>query len=141
MSDNIFIDTNIIVHARVRSDVTKHGQAKSIFIKHEKDNIFISTQVLTETYNALRKNRIDDATRHITIETLISKMNILPVTVDTVKQCFEIKNRYMFSYLNSLLLAAALLGNCSTFYSEDMQHGQIISGKVKIINPFLLDIS
>jgi len=138
MRDNIFIDSNIIVYARVQKDVIKHEQAKSLLIAHASDNIFISTQVLNETYNAMRKNGIDDSRIRKTIDGCIARMNVLPVDVETVQQCFVIKERYGFSYWDSLILSAALLGGCSVVYSEDMQNDQVVNGKVKILNPFLI---
>jgi predicted nucleic acid-binding protein len=54
MSGNIFVDTNIIVYARVVSDRAKHEKVKLLFESHANDNIFVSTQVLSETYNALQ---------------------------------------------------------------------------------------
>ena len=137
MSDNIFIDTNVIVYARVRNDAVKHEKAKSLFITHAKDNIFISTQVLSESYNAIRKNGVGDVDIYKTIDECIAKMNVLPVDVDTIRQCFKIKDRYGFSYWDSLILSSALLSDCSVVYSEDMQHEQVIKSKVKIINPFI----
>jgi len=138
MSDSIFIDTNIIVYARVQKDIVKHNQVKALFIAHAKDDIFVSTQVLNESYNAMRKNGIDEADIRKTINECIDKMNVLPVDVETIRQCFNIKDRYGFSYWDSLILSAAFLGDCTTVYSEDMQHGQIINNKVKIINPFIV---
>ena len=44
--------------------------------------------------------------------------------------------QYGYSTYDSLILAAALASTCGTLYSEDMQHGQIIRGKLTIINPF-----
>jgi len=136
MSDNIFIDTNVIVYARVQLDLVKHEQAKSLLVTHAKDNIFISTQVLSESYNAMRKNGIDEIDIRKTIEGCVTKMNVIPVDIDTIRQCFKLKDGYGFSYWDSLILSAALLGNCSKIYSEDMKHGQVIDGRMKIINPF-----
>jgi len=40
-------------------------------------------------------------------------------------------------FLDTNVLVYALLENdCSILYSEDMQNGQIIEGKLKISNPF-----
>ncbi len=44
------------------------------------------------------------------------------ITADTLMRAFEIGLRYKLS----------------TLYSEDMQHGQVIEGKLTIINPFLI---
>ncbi|MDR0516418.1 MAG: hypothetical protein LBH25_05165 [Fibromonadaceae bacterium] len=48
-----------------------------------------------------------------------------------------LKKKYHYSWWDSLVLASALENGCQTFYSEDMQHKQIIESSIKIINPFL----
>jgi predicted nucleic acid-binding protein len=35
------------------------------------------------------------------------------------------------------MIASALECNCDVLYSEDMQNGQIMEDKLKIVNPFL----
>lgn len=37
---------------------------------------------------------------------------------------------------NALIVATALLTDCDTLYSEDMQHGQVFEGRLTVINPF-----
>jgi len=48
-----------------------------------------------------------------------------------------IKEKYHYSWWDSLILTSALENNCKIVYSEDMQHGQIIENTLKIVNPFL----
>ena len=38
---------------------------------------------------------------------------------------------------DSLIVAAALEAECTTLYSEDMQHGQNVEGQLRIINPLV----
>lgn len=59
------------------------------------------------------------------------------LTPDTITLALDISKRYQYSYYDSHIIAAALENNCSLLYSEDMQHGQEIEGKLKIVNPFL----
>lgn len=40
-----------------------------------------------------------------------------------------------FSFWDSLIVAAALDAGCSTLYSEDMQHGRVVDGRLTIVNP------
>jgi predicted nucleic acid-binding protein len=47
-----------------------------------------------------------------------------------------VMERYRFSFYDSLIIATALEASCTTLYSEDMQHGQLIENKLLIINPF-----
>lgn len=34
-------------------------------------------------------------------------------------------------------IANALAAGCATLYSEDLQHGQVIDGRLTLVNPFL----
>jgi len=48
----------------------------------------------------------------------------------------QIRHKYNLSYWDSLIVASALENDCSILYTEDLQHEQVIEGKLKIINPF-----
>ncbi|SDN51183.1 PIN domain-containing protein [Desulfonauticus submarinus] len=61
---------------------------------------------------------------------------VVPLTLDIVRKSWEIKEKYKFSYWDSLIVASALENNCSILYTEDMQDGQIIEKKLEIVNPF-----
>lgn len=54
----------------------------------------------------------------------------------TVRQAFDISSKHGFSHWDSLIIASALEAGCTTLYSEDLQNGQVINGKLKIQNPF-----
>src|SRR5258708_11285314 len=47
----------------------------------------------------------------------------------------RIREEYRISWYDSLIVAAALEGQCDRLYSEDFQHGQKIEG-LRIENPF-----
>jgi len=55
---------------------------------------------------------------------------------ETILSAAHIANRYGFSFYDSLIIAAALETGCSVLYSEDLNNGQIIEKKLKIVNPF-----
>jgi predicted nucleic acid-binding protein len=57
--------------------------------------------------------------------------------IATVRLAWRLQERYRFSYYDSLILAAALSAGCSSLFSEDMQHEQVIEGRLTIVNPFL----
>jgi predicted nucleic acid-binding protein len=35
-----------------------------------------------------------------------------------------------------MIVASALIAGCTTLWSEDLQDGQLIEGRLRIINPF-----
>jgi predicted nucleic acid-binding protein len=102
------------------------------------DNVHISTQVLNQTTNVLAKKYsiswgdlaklIDDFEKNIPVHL---------VMISEIRKSCGISERYGFSFFDSLMIASALECNCDILYSEDMQNGQIIQDKLKIVNPFL----
>ena len=139
MTDRVFIDTNIIVYAHMINDPKKHETALAL-LKNSLTGVrlWISTQILSEFYSAMSKNKYG----HIEIVELMSEMtrniNVLPVMLSTVETALQIKGVYQFSYWDSLMLAAALESKCEVVYTEDLQHKQVIEGKLAIVNPFLI---
>lgn len=57
-------------------------------------------------------------------------------TESTINLACKIADRYSFSFYDSLIISAALESNCSILYSEDLNSGQVIDKKLKIVNPF-----
>lgn len=62
--------------------------------------------------------------------------NVQIIQISTLQQAHKIKLKYGFSYWDSLIVASALETNCEQLYSEDMQHKQVIEGRLTILNPF-----
>ena len=44
--------------------------------------------------------------------------------------------RYGLSVYDAMIVAAALLAGCTTLWSEDMQDGLLVEGRLRIANPF-----
>jgi len=51
-------------------------------------------------------------------------------------EALRLSDRYRLSWYDSLILAAAIEGQCSVLYSEDLQHGQRFEN-LQVENPFL----
>lgn len=135
MNDNSFIDTNILVYCYTDDEPDK---SKKALVVTDVPTSFISTQVLTELANTLKK-KFDYAWNEVelTISEVSSDFNVYVNKPATIEQACRIADKYKFSFYDSLIISAALSCNCTTLFSEDMQHGQIIDDKLKIVNPFL----
>ena len=59
-----------------------------------------------------------------------------PITESTLLGAIDIHTGLGFSFWDSLIIKAALETGCDTIYTEDMQHGQVIEGRLTIVNPF-----
>jgi len=138
MSIKAFIDTNIFVYAQVINENQKHVIARDLLkSKLFNNNVYISTQVLGEFYSAMFKYKRSHAETSKMINELIIGANVAAVMISTVQLGLKIAGKYGHSYWDSLLLAAAIENDCELFYSEDMQHNQVIEGSLTIKNPFM----
>jgi len=137
MNAAIFVDTNIIVYSCTDAGDIRHKKAEEFFDNHVDDMLVISTQVLSELYVTLRKHQLSEYAARQTVHEYMSGTVVVPVTVETIDYCFALKKRYGFSYWDCLIISAAILSGCTTLYSEDMQHGQVIESMLEIQNPLL----
>ena len=141
MKDKYFLDTNIIIYSFASDNESKQAIARRLIAQAlGYQSGCISYQVVQEFLNvALRKfNRplsSSDAQKYITatLEPLCEIYSSIPL----YHKAIEIKERWQFSFYDSLIISAALTANCTVLYSEDMQHEQKIEDLV-IINPFVM---
>jgi len=138
MSDKVFIDTNIFVYAKLvtEQDKTKYLQAKN-FLGSLQSSVVVSTQVLSEFASVLIKHRILDNDIQVAINAIAENSAVSPVSFNTLLEAWKIKTRYQFSYWDSLIVASALENQCTTLFTEDLQHNQVIEVTLCIKNPFL----
>jgi len=134
MADNVFLDSNILVYSYSNSELQKQAIARKII---SESNSLISTQVLQELCNIVtRKFKFNYEQAAAAIKESCQNNRLHINTESTILQACAIAGRYGFSFFDSLIVAAALDSNCTFLYSEDMQDGQIIEGKLTIRNPF-----
>lgn len=62
---------------------------------------------------------------------------VMPVDVAVVNEAMRLGKSHSLSHWDALIVAAALLAGCDTLYSEDLQHGQVFGGSLRVVNPFL----
>jgi predicted nucleic acid-binding protein len=138
MSDRIFIDTNILVYAFLENDIEKHKQTTNLLTELIGKEVFISIQVMSEVYSALSKNGVAHEKIEKYLFELEEDMNVQPLDFYSVKRCLTLKKKYNYSYWDSLILASSIEADCEILYSEDMQNGQLIDNKLRILNPFIV---
>ena len=134
MSGKIFLDTNIFIYTQSSVETGKRNISTDIIENHD---CLTSTQVLSEVSNVLTKKF--NMPIH-EVKQIISAINenciISIVDYDTVQKALDLKERYAYSYYDSLILAAAIESGCKKIFSEDMSDKQIIENILEIINPF-----
>jgi len=136
MKDKAFLDSNIILYSYSETEYDKNNIANELIFSIE--NSLISTQVINEVTNILyKKFKIDTANIKNVILEIDSCIDIVSFSLDTQIKAVEIKDKYKLQYYDSLIIATALENGCTTLYTEDMQHNQIIENQLRIVNPFV----
>jgi predicted nucleic acid-binding protein len=138
MSDNIFLDTNILVYAFDASDEKKHQTATNIVNEAFRlKNGVISTQVLKEFFVTVTK-KIPGKLDITEAKHIIEKLAFLEVVETTVPLIFlgiDIHKTHPISFWDALIIAAAKVSNCKRLISEDLSSDSTIKG-IRIKNPF-----
>ncbi len=136
MNDKIFFDTNLLIYLYSEDEIEKQSNLLSLLKNHQ--NRWISTQVLNELSNTLRRKfKLEYSEIETVVAEICSKFQIAVIQVQTIKSALKIAADYRYSYYDSLIVATALELSCHFLYSEDMQHGQLIKGQMRIFNPLI----
>ncbi|MDH4217338.1 MAG: PIN domain-containing protein [Candidatus Aminicenantes bacterium] len=138
MKDKVFLDTNIIVYAHDRSSGEKHAAAKEImdYLWESRKGV-ISVQVLQEFFVCVTKKIIKPL--HIkNARMIIEYLFNWDVVVNDkyiILKAIDLKEKYRFSFWDSLVIQAAIQGQARILLSEDLPDGQVVKD-LKIVNPF-----
>ena len=127
-----FIDTNVLVYL-ASGESAKADRAESII----GEGGTISVQVLNEiAHVARRKMRLPWKDTEAFLSSIRGLLPVEPLTIETHETGLALAERYGLSIYDAMIVASALLADCDTLWSEDMQHGLVIDGRLRIANPF-----
>lgn len=127
-----FLDSNILVYAFTADPRAAPAQALL-----ERGG-GVSVQGLNEFANVARGKlgmtweEVRDALADI--RTLCP--TILPMDLETHTEALRLAERYGYAIFDALMIAAALRAGSDTLWSDDMQDGMVIDGRLRIANPF-----
>lgn len=136
----VFLDTNVFVYAFLPSDPLKRQRALDLVGDAlNTQQGCISMQVVHEFANVATKKaaaKLSSAQCAAFIDVAMAPMSMVPSSRVLVDEAFALRDEFRYSFYDSLMLAAALAAGAGTFYSEDLQDGQLVRGSLRIVNPF-----
>ncbi|AEJ03085.1 PilT protein domain protein [Nitrosomonas sp. Is79A3] len=135
MNARLFADANVWIYAHLQRANDPRCQRAAEMVKVLP--LIISNQVINEYYSVMLKNKASDAFIQVNIKNMLWHCDVFCLYLETLAAAFEIRERYRFSWWDSLIVASALETECEQLYTEDLQHGQIIEDRLRIVNPFL----
>jgi predicted nucleic acid-binding protein len=133
VSGGVFLDSNVLLYTFARGD-SRQGVAAGLLARGGA----ISVQVLNEFASvARRKLKLSwpEVAEALTALRALCPAP-LPLTLATHESALAIAERSGYALYDALILASALEAGCETLYSEDMQDGQVVDGRLTIRNPF-----
>jgi predicted nucleic acid-binding protein len=127
-----FIDSNVLL-TLASGDAVKADRAEQIV----REGGTISVQVLNEITNVARQKMGLSWTEIVAFLALVrSLLEVRPVTVEVHETGLALARQLGLSTYDAMVAAGALLADAETLWSEDMQHGMLLDGRLRIVDPF-----
>lgn len=130
-----FLDSNVIL-CLASGQEAKADRAEELVA----EGATISVQVLNEIANvSRRKMGMSWAETRTFLSNVRGLLKVEPVTIETHNEGIDLAERYLLSVYDAMIAAAAILAECDTLFSEDLQDGLLIRGRLRVVNPFFGD--
>ena len=133
-----FVDTNIWVYAHLSVPGDKRHE-RALALVQSGASLVISPQVVAEYYNVMLRNARGDAWIQANLRAMFARTRLQPANADVLATALDLRNRYGFSFWDCQIAAAALQARCGTLLTEDLQDGQILDGRLQVVNPLRVD--
>lgn len=125
MSGN-FLDSNVLLYL-VSGEDNRIDRVRRLL----DSSGTVSVQVLNEMVSVCRRKfRMSWRDTSTFLTETKSLLTIIPLTVNTHQTGLRLAERYGFSIYDSFIVAAALDAGCDTLWSEDMQDGLLVDGRL-----------
>lgn len=136
MTASVFLDTNVLVYAAAGTGQNQRKRERALQLI-ETEDFATSAQVLQEFFVTVVKKAARPLSAAQALE-WIEQFTAFPcqdIDQQLVRIAIERSERYMISYWDAAVLAAAEALGAHTVYSEDLKAGQRY-GRVRVVNPF-----
>ena len=134
MTTNIALDTNVLLYLY---DINDHS-TRRVSEGSVAFNPIISTQVVSEFINVTKRAlKLPKQEILYKCNLIFERCQIISVDQDILDHSYYILKKYDFQIFDSIIISSTLAAGCDTLYSEDLQHNQLVEGKLTIVNPFL----
>lgn len=134
MPGKAFFDTNVLVYA-VTQDEVRSTRAEELLAAGG----IISVQILNEFVSVARRKILmswSEVTEALDAFRALCP-SPLPLSVEIHEAALKLAETHGYHIYDALVISAALEAGCITLYSEDLQDGQVIDGRLTIRNPFM----
>lgn len=132
---DVFLDTNVVLYL-LSADARKADVAETLIQRGGT----VSVQVLNEAAAvARRKLQMPLAEIREWLAAVRACCAVVPLTVAEHDEALRLCERYALAFYDALIVAAALAAGARVLYTEDLQPGLVIDGRLQVVNPFAVD--
>jgi predicted nucleic acid-binding protein len=135
-----FVDTNVLVYTFAEDDPGKQAAATALMRQLiDANEVVISTQILQELFVTLIRKfaatlsiaEAEDIVRDL------ANQPVVQVDVPIILAAMTRVQTDSLSFWDALIVEAALVAGATRLLTEDLQHGRVFDGRLRVENPFL----
>lgn len=127
-----FLDSNVLLYF-ASDDAAKADRAVALI----EEGGTISVQVLNEMASVMRRKFGYGWDEVGSVLAIVRRaLDVVPVLLETHERGLALAQRHRLGLFDAMIVAAALETGCDTLWSEDMQEGLVIDGRLTVRNPF-----
>lgn len=141
------VDTNILIYLHDRVDPNKRMIAEIIVDEQPVVSVQAVSEYLCEREKDWRKDRpkgtpFDDEAKMLVLDICANDLDgtyIQHVDVNTLRHARKLVGRHHFQLRDAVIVASSVEAGCTTLYSEDMKHEDLVDQQLYIRNPFKME--
>ncbi|HEY2621550.1 MAG TPA: PIN domain-containing protein [Acetobacteraceae bacterium] len=133
MNGQVFFDTNVLVYAALQPDARSEA-ARGLLARRGVTSVQVLNEFASVAHRKLRRPWPEITRALAAIRVFCATPR--PITVAIHEAALAIAERSGYRIYDALIIAAALEAGCVTLFSEHLQDGQVIEGRLTIRNPF-----
>jgi predicted nucleic acid-binding protein len=132
----VALDTNLLVYSEGIDDDARRDAAVALIDRIPRLTLFLPVQVLGEFFLVLRrKGRYSAQEARETVLRWTDSFPLIAISQNVLFAAMDLAGEHGLSIWDSIVIAAAVEGECRLLLSEDMQDGFTYRG-LTIANPF-----
>jgi len=131
----VFVDTNVFAYALDEGEPVKRDTARST-IEAYRRHIIVSTQILVELYAVCTRKLGMDRTVAGGAVRAVALFPVVSADRALILDAVALAGDAQLSVFDAAIVAAAVRSGCATLLTEDLNDGQVLSGGVRVRNPF-----
>ena len=130
MIEKIFVDSNIWLYLFLQDNSNKYKIVEKYISENDNSLMFISYQVINEVTNQLIRNNFNETIIRKNIDYLYKICTISNFSKDVLFLASSLREKYTFSFWDSMIVSSSLTCGCTILASEDMQDGLNIDNMI-----------